>query len=162
MGAFDSLDPFTQCEALIIATLEGDTAWAALVKAANRLWRTGTARSVRRPGEITGDEPSVDLMPAGFEVEGWTSSGLVCQQTFELRIRSGDLRPKQAMFPLRFATIRVLHALRVKPDATKTWLTAVEFWAADDEVAGGTRQLAGWTTALAIMCKMTIQSTDLV
>ena len=162
MGAFDSTDPFTQCEALIIATLEGDTAWKALVKEANRLWRTGTARSVRRLGEITGDVPSVDLAPAGFEVEGWTSSGLVCQQTFELRIMSGDLRPKQAMFPLRFATIRVLHSLRVVPDAAKPWLTAVEFWASDDDVVGGGRTPAGWVTALSIVCKMTIQDTDLV
>ena len=162
MGAFDSLDPFTQCEALIITTLEGDTAWAALVKSANRLWRTGTARSVRRMGELTGDVPEVDLVPAGFELLGWTSSGITATQAFELQIKSGDLRPKQAMFPLRFATFLVLYPLRVKPDATKTWLESIDVSAADDEVTGGGRTPSGWTTAMSIVCKMNLKATDLV
>lgn len=166
MGIFDSQDPFTQVEAFLWDAFEADTAWTSLVKAANRLKRTGTARSIQRPGRLTGDLPEVDLVPAGFEFAERTSSSWILRQAFSLIINSGDLRPSQAVFPVRWNTLRVLRGLGGPTGdgryTGKSWLRRV--WPADgeDEAIGSERTPAGWQSVMMINSEMYILLTELV
>ncbi len=160
---FAVTDFFTQLEALIWATLEADTAWAAVFPPGNRRKRTGDARSPRKPGRLSKDLPEIEVVAAEYEEVGGTSTSLVATQGFDVVIVSGDMRPKAALFPGKYQTLKALRSLVNSPipAAYRPWLTRVSFVAADDDEVAGERSPAGMGTLISLECEMHIPETEL-
>ncbi len=160
---FAVADFFTQLEALIWATLEADAAWSAVFPPGNRRKRTGDARSPRKPGRLSKDLPEIEVVTAEYEEAGGTSTSLVATQGFDVVIVSGDMRPKAALFPGKYQTLKALRSLVNSPipAAYRPWLTRVSFVAADDDEVAGERSPAGMSTLISLECEMHIPETEL-
>ena len=164
MGAFDSADAFSQCETLLWDTLEADTTWAGLVRPGNRIkHQAASGRSPYKPGKLTRDLPDVDIIPSGIELVGYTSSAWTILQSFSVVVFSGDMRPAAAMFPVRFQCMRAFYALARagRPDATRTWIEAVEIEASEDDVLDERGQPKGWFTAIEVTFKLNLPDSEM-
>ncbi len=161
---FAATDLFTQLEALIWDTLEADTDWAAVFPPGNRRKRTGDARSPRKPGRLSKDMPEIEVVAAAYDELGGTSTSLHAAQTFDIAIVSGDMRPKAAMFPGKYQTLKALRSLvnSAIPSAYRPWLTRISFVATDDDELVGEKSPSGMSTLISLECEMHIAETELV
>ncbi|HQU42142.1 MAG TPA: hypothetical protein PK867_04995 [Pirellulales bacterium] len=107
------LDPLTQVHAALWSLLESDAAWAALVKAKNRIKFAGKGVAPRKDEQLDADRPEVQIraksvMPA-LNADS-TNTKVIAQ--FEVQIATSEQGLDASLFPVLWETIRALHKYR--------------------------------------------------
>jgi len=86
-----SPDPFSQVEAALWAVLESHAPLAALVPLGNRIRFNGEADDPAKDSATAADAPELMVFPAGFELEGGTSSSIMVRQRYVVSIATDSL-----------------------------------------------------------------------